>query len=176
MAPIRKPRRQVPQRPEPVTTPEESDVKAPRDLGVLHQILGFKLRRIQNHLSRNLSQRSDFGGHKSGEFSALAIIHANPGLSQVALADEVGLDKAMTGLVVDQLEYDGLVRRERALDDRRRNLLFATDLGVRTLDEWVRIALEVEEPVRKTLSTAEFAIVSELLDRIYHKCFNSDET
>src|SRR4051794_34815994 len=49
------------------------------DLGVLKDMLGFRLRRIQNHLSKNFAERLAGRDIKPGEFSALALIAANPG-------------------------------------------------------------------------------------------------
>jgi DNA-binding MarR family transcriptional regulator len=160
----------VPVAPAPVASDE-----GPRDLGMLKQVMGFRFRRIQNHLSRSLSQREEFQGHKAGELSVLAIIEANPGLSQIALANEVGMDKAVMVVVIDDLEKRGWVKRERAPEDRRRNLLYITKEGVGILSKWIALARENERPVRETLSDAEFAILSELLDRIYNKCFNHVE-
>lgn len=146
-----------------------------RNLGLLTQVMGFRFRRVQNHLSRSLAQMPEFDGGKPGEFSVLAIIAANPGLSQIAVADEVGLDKAMIVIVIDELERQGWARRERAADDRRRNLLFITPEGEKTLDRWFALARENERRVRETMSEAEFAQLSDLLDRIYNQCFNHVE-
>jgi DNA-binding MarR family transcriptional regulator len=160
--------------PRPLSSPDVADA-APRSLGRLSQLMGFRLRRIQNHLSRTFAARPEFQGHKPGQLSVLALMSANPGLSQIELATEVGLDKAILVSMLDELEGRGWVRRERAPEDRRRNLLFVTDEGEATLDRWAAIARENEEPVRQVLSAAEFAFLSELLDRIYNQCFNHDE-
>lgn len=152
-----------------------SSTVSSRALGRLSQLMGFRLRRIQNHLSRTLAQHPEFQGHKPGELSVLALISANPGLSQIELATEVGLDKAILVSVLDALEGRGWVRRERAPEDRRRNLLFNTPDGEATLERWADIARRNEARVREVLSPAEFALLSELLDRIYNQCFNHDE-
>ncbi len=144
------------------------------DLGKLKSIIGFRLRRIQNHLARNLAGHPDFAGRKPGQLSALAVIAANPGLSQVALGDACGFDKAMTVMVVDELEASGWARRERAVADRRRNLLFVTPAGEEQLEHWTALALENEAPVRAALSSAELALLSDLLDRIYDRCLTRD--
>ena len=144
------------------------------DLGALKSVIGFRLRRIQNHLARNLASHPDFAGRKPGQLSALAIIAANPGLSQVALGDACGFDKAITVMVVDELERSGWARRERAVADRRRNLLFVTPSGEEQLTRWTALALENEAPVKAALSTAELALLSDLLDRIYERCLTRD--
>jgi len=143
-----------------------------RDLGLLSQLLGFRFRRIQNHLARGLAQSPDFDGGKPGELSILAILQANPGLSQVELSDEVGLDTTMIVILIDDLEGRGFARRTRTAEDRRRNRLFITPEGEGALDRWMGAARNNERAVRETLTDGEFQQLSELLDRIYDRCFN----
>ncbi len=144
------------------------------DLGPLRHIIGFRLKRIQNHLARSLAGHPEFSGRKPGQLSALAIITANPGLSQVTLGEACGFDKAMTVMVVDELERSGWARRERAVEDRRRNLLFVTPAGEERLTLWTALTLTNEAPVREALSPAELGLLSDLLDRIYDRCVTRD--
>jgi DNA-binding MarR family transcriptional regulator len=159
-------------RPKLASSPKPAPSK-PRDLGLLSQVLGFRFRRIQNHLSRRLAEMPGIETSRPGELSVLAMMQANPGLSQVELSGEVGLDKAMIVVIIDELERQGYARRERAAEDRRRNLLFITPQGETVLERWMAVARENERTVRETLSPAEFAVLSELLDRIYNQCFNN---
>ncbi len=159
-------------RPEAEPKAPPAGIEAKRDIGLLKTIIGFHLRRIQNHLAHNLAQQPEFDGQKSGQLSALGIIAANPGLSQVALAAECGFDKAITVVVIDALERNQWARRERDSDDRRRNLLFITEAGQAKLEEWIAVTLRNEQPIHDVLSGPEFAMLSELLDRIYQRCFN----
>jgi len=101
------------------------------------------------------------------------MLQANPGLSQIELADEVGLDKAMIVVILDELERLGFARRERAAEDRRRNLLFVTPQGEAALVRWMDIARENERRVREAMTPQEFDVLSKLLDRVYDQCFNT---
>jgi DNA-binding MarR family transcriptional regulator len=148
------------------------DANRTRSLGQLSQILGFRFRRIQNHLARGLAQRPEFDAGRPGELSVLAILEANPGLSQVELAEEVGLDATMMVVLIDDLEQRGFAQRSRTSTDRRRNRLFITPSGEAALKRWMGAARENEKLVRETLSEAEFEVLSQLLDRIYDRCFN----
>jgi DNA-binding MarR family transcriptional regulator len=157
-------------RAEKVAAPEAA---APgRSIGYLSQLLGFRFRRIQNHLSTGLTQMPAFDGSKPGELSALAVIQANPGLSQIELSSEVGLDKAQMVILIDELERNGWARRTRDPEDRRRNTLRITPAGEAVLERWIAVARENERSVREALTQEEFAQLSTLLDRIYNQCFN----
>jgi len=141
------------------------------ELGRLGNFIGFRLRRIQNQLSGAFSAQSVEIGLRPGEFSALAIISANPGLSQAKLAREVGLDKSAAVAVVDDLERLGMAERRRSPDDRRRHALYTTEVGEAALVKlFSRLAL-VEQDVLNVLGEHDLEVLSTLLDRVYDSVF-----
>ncbi|AOH83351.1 hypothetical protein AWL63_04580 [Sphingomonas panacis] len=141
------------------------------ELGRLGNFIGFRLRRIQNQLSGAFSTQSVEIGLRPGEFSALAIISANPGLSQAKLAREVGLDKSAAVAVVDDLERLGMAERRRSPDDRRRHALYTTEVGEAALVKlFARLAL-VEQDVLNVLGPRDLQVLSTLLDRVYDSVF-----
>ena len=136
-------------------------------LGRLDEFLGFRLRRVQNQLSKDFAGAIARHNMRSGLFSSLAIIAANPGISQNELSREVGLDKSVTVLIVDDLERAGHAVRERSKTDRRRHSLFITEAGEKHLDMLFGILERTEEVVAARLSQAEQNLLHELLDRVY---------
>lgn len=150
------------------------DEGAALSLGALGDFVGFRLRRIQNQLSRDFAAATADHDLRSGLFTALAIISANPGLSQIELAREIGLDKSITVLIVDDLEKRGLAERRRSPTDRRRHALYINEAGESLLSELFGVLREVEEQVLMCLSAAELKTLGSLLDRIYRKCFREE--
>ena len=136
-------------------------------LGRLGDFVGFRLRRVQNQLSRKFASATVDMGLRSGLFSSLAIISANPGISQSELSAEVGLDKSVTVTIVDELEKYGWAERRRAPDDRRRHALFVTPEGNQQLDRLFARMEEVESAVLHQLTDAEHQTLNGLLDRMY---------
>jgi DNA-binding MarR family transcriptional regulator len=136
-------------------------------LGRLDGFVGFRMRRIQNQLSRNFAAATADRNLRAGLFSTLAIISANPGISQNEVGKIVGLDKSVVVQIVDDLESLGLAVRERSQVDRRRYALQPTEAGLKYLDELFNILAETENAVLKQLSPAELALLRELLDRMY---------
>jgi DNA-binding MarR family transcriptional regulator len=143
-------------------------------LGRLGDFVGFRLRRVQNQLSRDFAAATADRKLRSGLFSSLGIISANPGLSQSELSREVGLDKSVTVTIVDELENSGWAERRRSPTDRRRHALFVTPAGERQLDELFAILAKTEDAVLHQLSPAEMHVLSELLDRMYLACAHDD--
>jgi len=153
------------------TTALAADVS---DLGVLQGLIGFRLRRIQNHLSRTFAERLIDRGVRPGSFSALALVAANPGISQTELSRDLGSDKASVVSLIDELEGHGWATRQRSTSDRRRHALHVTPAGKKVLREMTAIALETEAPLHEALSEAELSVLSEMLDRVYNRCFAYD--
>ncbi len=152
--------------PAPAPSPDQDNI----DLGLLNEVLGFRLRRIQNHLTRGFTERLARPDVKPGVFSALALIEANPGMSQTALANEIGFDKATVVAIVDALERLGWAERGQHAADRRRRALVITPQGREALTEMRDICLANEEPVYAALSNAETAQLFALLDKAYAAC------
>jgi len=136
-------------------------------LGRLGNFVGFRLRRVQNQLSRNFSAVTSELGLRQWLFSSLAIVDANPGISQSELSREVGLDKSVTVTMVDEMEKFGWAERRRSPEDRRRHALYVTPAGAAKLDELFALMEQTEDEVLHSLTPAEMALLSELLDRMY---------
>ena len=146
---------------------EAANGTARMDLGRLGEFIGFRLRRVQNQLSRDFAAATAQYGLRSGIFSSLALIATNPGVSQNELSQEVGLDKSVTVTIVDELEKRGWATRKRSKSDRRRHALFITEAGQAKLDELFGILEHTENAALHQLSAAELHLLNELLDRLY---------
>ena len=155
-------------------TPSAEDPANDVELGVLNRFIGFRIRRIQNHISRSFSERIADKEVRPGLFSALALIAANPGLSQTTLAREIGFDKATVVALLDALEKLKWAERRRSVEDRRRHSLHITAKGEKALVHLCDVAEANEAAINAALSKAEQAQLFGLLDKIYGVCF-SDE-
>lgn len=153
---------------------EDTPLSGHANLGRLGHFVGFRLRRVQNQLSRNFAMVTAGQGLKQGVFSSLAIVSANPGISQNALSREVGLDKSVTVTIVDELEKFGWAERRRAPQDRRRHALFITPAGQAKLDELFALMEETESAVLHQLSETELTLLNSLLDRMYDAVVRDD--
>ena len=67
------------------------------------------------------------------QYSVLVIIDANTGLSQSALAQTLGIQRARLVRVLDRLETRGLTRRLQSANDGRTHALQLTPKGQATL-------------------------------------------
>ena len=136
-------------------------------LGRLGDYVGFRMRRVQNQLSADFAAATAHYSIRAGLFSSLALIEANPGISQQELSSTVGLDKSITVQIVDELERRDWAKRTRSTVDRRRHSLTVRPAGKQTLDELFAIMVDVESEVLAQLSPAERPLFDAALDRMY---------
>jgi DNA-binding MarR family transcriptional regulator len=136
------------------------------DFGELPTYVGYQVRRAQAQLFSELGTALRAFELSPGSFGVLTLIHANPGITQGALAGAFGVDKSTMSPVVFRLEQRGLVRREVLASDRRRHALFlAADAKpiYRAARDKMRA---VEESIAARLTKAEQRELARLLAKL----------
>ena len=91
-------------------------VHAKLDRGVLPSLLGYVLRRTQSAVFADFAATFAGAGEAltPGEFGLLVLVERNAGLSQMALARALGIDRSTLVPILDRLQARGLlVRRDR---------------------------------------------------------------
>ena len=101
------------------------------DLDCLPTLIGFNIRRAQIALWRDFNRQFADGDVRPGVFSALLLANANPGIAQIDIANQLGIDKASVVTLIDRMEQSGWVERRRSTEDRRRQGIFLTPEGVK---------------------------------------------
>lgn len=135
-------------------------------LGILSNLLGYHLRRAQVAVFQNFSRSMSDFDITPGRFGVLAVIAANPGLSQSELGNVLGIDRSTIVAVIDRLETGGLVRRMPAPNDRRSYALMLSEAGVARLAELEARVAAHEQDIARSLSAEERKTLLGLLARI----------
>lgn len=86
--------------------------------------------------------------------------------TQTQLAEMVGMGRAATGTMIDQLEQRGLLERLPDPDDRRVWLVAATEAGRDLVDRFYELDAGLRQDLRKGISRRERQQLTELLDRL----------
>lgn len=94
-----------------------------------------------------------YGISSSCGAALLFIGRLGEGVSQIALADQLGIEGASLVRILDQLSAAGLVRREKGINDRRVKTLWFTEAGKALIDkveaELVKLRASVLENVSR---------------------------
>lgn len=102
---------------------------APADLGGLDELVGYVVRRAQLWMVQDFRRALKVLGITPAQFSVLRVIGANPGISQVRVAEALAIERARLVQMIDGLESGGHVERTRSATDRRSHALRLTESG-----------------------------------------------
>lgn len=137
------------------------------DLDFLPSTLGYNIRRV-NALCNEAAQGalSDFN-MSMGEYAALFVIGANPGLAQAQLSAALAMDPSRTVIVLDMLEKRALAERRPSPTDRRSRALYLTEAGEAMTAELRKRTRAVEaKAFASRLTKQEWADLIALLRRL----------
>ena len=105
-------------------------------------------------------------GLKGNYGDYIRTICRNPGISQEELAMHVGVDKSNVTRTLMQLVRDGYVERRDSTSDRRRVLVYPTDLAYEQLPAIVEIQSDWRAILTEGLSAEEKEQLADLLARV----------
>jgi DNA-binding MarR family transcriptional regulator len=137
------------------------------DLDCLPSLLGFNIRRAQIALWRDFNRNVAEGYVRPGVFSALLLARANPGIAQIEIANQLGIDKASVVSLVDRMEDSGWVTRKRSTEDRRRQGIFLTPAGVKACKSLKAEMIDHEQKFVSRYTDQELRTLIALLRRLH---------
>jgi DNA-binding MarR family transcriptional regulator len=124
-------------------------------LGDLSTNLGYRVRRTQLWVFKDVSRRLAPFDLSPAQFSVLAVIDANPGINQLTIASALDIERAGLGRLVDRLEQRGLVTRTASVAHRRYYVLHLTAAGAKLLDRVKPVIAASEKALAEKLGSNE---------------------
>src|SRR3954453_23003422 len=112
---------------------------------------GLLLALMGHEAMRRLRAAHTAHGLKPRQFQILGLLHDHSGLAQRELQQTTGIDPSILVTLLNPLEADGLVTRERDPDDRRRHLVKLTQAGEKLLVCASRAQQETEDALFASL-------------------------
>ena len=107
-----------------------------------------------------IERESGIGGMK---WFLLTVLDRRDGLSQGEFTQEHELDPSRVTRTAQSLEADGLIRRERDVDDNRVMRMYLTEEGSQVLDRLPEINEQLRRRVHSVLSEEEFEELRRML-------------
>ena len=126
----------------------------------------FLLAQVGAQGARRFAEMISEIGMTPADAGLLRKIATDPGVSQQAIAEHLGVMPSRIVALVDELESKGIVERRRSTEDRRNYGLFLTDRGREVLGQISRTAAEHEEKFCAALSKEERLQLTDLCRRI----------
>lgn len=155
--------------------PMSAKPTAPRELTPLgrldevgmHAILGYQLAQATIVSTRVFTEKiGEVFELRPVEFTILALVDGNPGVSARQLADALAVTPPNITMWIDKLERRDFVERERSSTDRRAQHIRATTKGAALARKAVQLAIEGEQAALTGLSSAERGMLVELLHKV----------
>ena len=150
--------------------PRPADVSTPAgrlNEGDLQWLVGYQLAQAS---IVTIAAFDDVAGIPHGlrtvEYTLLALVHGNPGVSPAQLAKALGLSAPYITTGLDKLVRRGLIVREANENDRRGQHLRVTKQGEALAVDLTARLLDSERAAFKTLSAAEQMMLAELLHKL----------
>ena len=137
-----------------------------RDVGQLARLLTVQLRRVDRQLSAAFDAVMARRNAPHGTLGALALISANPGISQSEITLATGINQSKVVGIIDLLENSGFVIRGKSILDRRRASLHTTAAGEEELATSIALMEGVENKMLALMSETERTTLGLLLDRM----------
>jgi len=148
------------------TKKEPKRADSPARKGILDQLLGYQIRRAQMRFFAHFNQRLHHHHTTPGQLGLLLLIAANPGISQVALARAMGIERATLGEFVAKFERQHLVERRGAIADRRSYALHLSRQGQDFLDRCIPDVLQHETDFTSHMTASERATLLSLVIKL----------
>ncbi len=141
--------------------------KSSVDRAGVDDFIGYRIRTAYVAVRRHFDESMKHLDLTKKQTSVLWLIGANSGVSQIALANELGMDRASMMAIVDRLQDRGLIVRKRSASDGRRQELYVTAKGRKVLDKAKTVLAAHEKWITGRFSTREMNALMDALQRIY---------
>ena len=130
-----------------------------RDITFMARILHAHVRQVNADLRRSSSATGS-------SIALLRVIGINPGISQNDLAAVMALKKSAVTRIIDEMERQGLVRREKARADRRYNAIRLSPAGEARFQALQDDLRDRQEDLLAPLNATEREVLFGLLGRL----------
>jgi DNA-binding MarR family transcriptional regulator len=134
----------------------------------IEQNIGFLLAKAYQRGFAMFRDRLTRYGITPPQFSLLAFLWKQDGLSQTELSEKSQIDRATMVGLLDRLEDERMVKRERHASDRRAWRICLTEKGRALEDTLCSIAAEVAGSLTSNLGEREVRELKKILAKIRH--------
>ena len=148
------------------TAPAAGASSSRLDLGPLPELIGYALRRAQLAVFQDFLQTMAALDIRPAQFSVLLLIEVNPGVSQTAISEALGIKTANLAVMLNALEARGYAKRRPGATDRRSHALHLTPQGKALLRQLHERVADHEQRQVARLGPADKAQLLKLLAKL----------
>lgn len=147
------------------TTPFQAHIPGV-DYGQLDTLVGYAVRRAQIRIYEDFTAALQPWNISTQRFSAMTLIHCNPGIKAIDLANIMGIARSGVAILLNALEASGYIRRVGDQKDKRTLALEISAAGRKALHDISQAVAQHDARVTSRLDEHEKALLISLLDRV----------
>lgn len=136
------------------------------DASRLTHLVGYAASRAAIEMRKVFARHMKPLDLKVVDFSILMLVAANPEVNQKRIGQALDISAPNMAVILDRLVERGWVRRVRSEQDRRAQHIYLTPAGRELVQRAERISQTMEDPALQVLSSAERALLIELLLKV----------
>ena len=136
------------------------------DASRLTHLVGYAASRAAIELKKTFARHMAPLDIKVAEFSILMLVAANPRVNQRQLGQALDISAPNMAVTLDRMVERGWVERVRSTEDRRAQQIYLTAAGRALVQRAEKISATMEDAALRRLSSAERALLVELLLKI----------
>ncbi|QWG20718.1 MarR family winged helix-turn-helix transcriptional regulator [Bradyrhizobium sediminis] len=129
--------------------------------------VGYSIRRFQMWIFQDFIKTLSAVNIRPAQYSVMTVIGANPGMTQMAVAKRLGIERARLVHLLDSLEERNLVKRVPSRTDRRSHALHLTPGGQASLRQFKLLAAEHERHVDEKIGPENRRRLLEILSAFH---------
>ena len=137
------------------------------DVAGLEDVVGFHIRLAHGAVYRHFTETFAELELTQKQVSALWLVGAHPGISQIEVGQRLRMDRATTMTIVNRLQDRAYLKRERSTQDGRKQALYLTAQGQDALRQAQDCINEHEAWLKGRFSQDEVEKLVEMLARIH---------
>ena len=136
------------------------------DYGQLDTLVGYAVRRAQIRIYEDFTVALQPWNITPQRFSAMMLIHRNPGIKAIDLANVMGIARSGVAILLNTLEAAGYIRRVGDQKDKRTLALELSAAGRKALGEISDAVARHDARVTTSLNEEQKSLLIFLLDRV----------
>lgn len=156
------------------SSPTSTNTNKQIDYGLLNESLGYNVRRAQIKIFQEFAHFFEALDIKPAQFSAIEIIHRNPGLRQSVLAKALGIQRSNMVGMLDKLQQRNLIERRMSSKDQRAHELSLTSKGEKLLKHLHQQYFQHEESLKNRIGNDQYELVRNSLRIISNSQYLDD--
>ena len=128
--------------------------------------IGYLSRYMYRVFAKEIASELAPYGLVASQWSVLRVLWVEDGLSQVDLAERMRIEKASLTTTLEAMDKQGLIRRERNFDYRRKVNIYLTAASQRLKGDLLPFVGKINRKATRGMSNAEVEMLRDLLCRI----------